>query len=1060
MKPLRLSFSAFGPFPGEESIDFSDLQEGLFLISGDTGAGKTTIFDALCFALYGEGSGSARKSVNMRSDFAKPEQKTYVRLDFAHGGHRYTIIRTPAYDRPKLRGEGMIREQETVCFILPDGTKLDKRAEADAAVEELIGLRIDQFRQTSMLAQGEFLKLLSADSTQRGAIFRTLFETESIERLQETLSQMERAAFGTYEGSLQALRRLSERLELADEELIKARDERSAEPAGLRNDNLPLQWMDKQLEKDRIELQTREEAMQRVQAKQEHDRRSYEALLQAKTLKVQIEETREALQEALEAAESFSAREAALALGKRCLQVLRPALDEVDRLRKLGQELKHSAQEAEDRLVKLAEALALHEAEAKQLEEQSAEQEALRLRLARLTESLPAYDERKRRRAELEQLQKSMKELHERLTELEAEAALRMEKRAALETLLLSEKDWVRRDSSLRGERETLEEQQKRLNKIRQDNAELKAQAESLTRQQQECAEQLQALRQGTESASSAEQAWLQARAAALAVKLEEGKPCPVCGSVTHPHKAAMPEGAPSDEDMKKLRSEADRLRDEYLKKERSYELLKQKLAMRSRKFEEDLAALDRALLESYQTYLSSGEAAAHRLLVKHLDKTETDLRQTEKQIKEAETELREERRHLDLAGPALAELKKTEEEASAERQTKAAELSSNEQALAALKAGLEALDRQLEWADEKQAEETKQSWQNERDQYLAALKRNAELGRTLQQDKSEAERRAAELAGRREEQQRALQAAEKKLAEELKVSGPANEEAVRAMTVTEEELAQQDVRLEEEKIRLQQLQGKYKTLTEMPAPAYSPEKEAELQGLTAENDKLLREAIEAVHVIRERGTRLEALRPQLLKALEHARRTSLEYAQLRELSAAASGNLPGGSRRSFEAFVQAYWFRKVIRGANRRLEHMTDTRYSLRHRITGDDRRKKAGLELEILDRYTGRCRSLSTLSGGESFLTALALALGLSDTAASGQGGLGIETLFIDEGFGTLDRKSLGDAVRVLEGVSRHQLCGIISHVEELKEEIPRQIRVEKGRNGSRILPLLNFC
>lgn len=828
MRPIHMTLSGFGPYPGREEVDFSKLGgKGVFLITGPTGSGKTTIFDGITYALFGAASTQVRDKNSLRSDFAEEETETYVELLFRHKGKEYTIRRSPRYERRKKRGSGVTLSNESALLLEQDARPLETVTEVNKRVEEILGFNYKQFKQLGMLAQGEFMELLLAGSRERVEIFRDLFQTKAYEELQRRLSEEAR-------GLRDRLIDLSSRM---DEVLGQAGFEKT-------------------------ERLLPEEAVHQVKEDWEKER------IGKKQLEEELSKTRKSLKELEEKGAEYFKLEKEL-LGER----------EKNKKRK---------KEWEERVAKAA---SLEAALTELLGKNKAQREKEKKELQALLE------ERKKGQKKQKELSGWERQL------LETEGAIKEKKREEEEVL------------ALLGEfSELSKEQKKQENLKREYEARLKKEKEARARYQEK------------------EELYRRAAIGLAARFLEEGKPCPVCGSLTHPDKAKVSEEVPDQQ-------EVDRYKE---------------LAEEERKRLDEAFAVTREHLGALRKREADIRAACERKGIKD-----------EAEGKEKYRLLQEEEKALGLR---LKEAKDKEKEAK----------------------GLERLLKSLEKQEE-------------------TLKKQAEKSR-LREEK-EAEKLREQLS------KESLKTAEKR-------------------TVFEEGL-----RLEEEK--KERLEATAKRLSLDISSL-----EAERKGLEQKVKELEQRRDFSTARLGQLKTAWETLKIRL------AERKELEekYGVWQDLDNVTKGK--NKDRLVFEQYVLAVYFEEVLETANLRLTEMTSGRYEFRKVRKVEDARTTNSLDIEIFDNYTGKCRPVKSLSGGESFKAALCLALGMADMIEASIGGIRIDTLFIDEGFGSLDEESLDQALKSLLSLTgQKHLIGIISHVNELKERIEQQIVVEKGRSGSHI-------
>ncbi len=869
MKPRKLTMQAFGPYAGTTVVDFTQLESvGLFLIAGDTGAGKTTIFDAMSFALYGEASGGneRRAARSFRSDYADPARETSVELEFSHRGAVYTIGRVPEHERRKLRGEGLAKVKASAFLKMPDGRVFDSIPEVNAAVQGLLGLDREQFAQTVMIAQGDFLKILNAKSADRRALFQKLFSTVRYARFQELLRD-------ACNESGQKLTQNAQQIMYAAADISGAEDPDAESIFGM-------------LKSDPVYAGQAIPLLESLCKTQEERLR----LRRGDTEKMES-----ALLEKTSAAEQALHQNDLLRKLKMTEQSLAEMLTQKDETEQLQQELDASEQAAAvNQHYTVLQSAGKQEAEAKS---------AAEARIAELPALEAAY--------------------------AEAESAYAAAEKAAADIFVLNEK-------KQKAER-ALE-----LLKKRRLAADLH---EKAVVQMTECAADLEQASMLHKKVLLAYRAGL---AGTLAEQLEDGKACPVCGSCTHPAPAEKPAHTPTDADA-------------------------------------DRAA--KAVNEAIARYERQSQAVAEKQQA--LDALAEELSAVCGDEIPDETELQENC----TKAAALAERLSEEQ-----RRTQLV-MQRAERELASKKAA---------------AAEAGTAW---------------ERSRTL----------SCDLAGKYEAA--------------LAASDFPDEAAFLSALRSPEQMMLLRSRLRTYRDRMQQLSGQLEsyrsqcTITE-PLPVEALQQEiAALRKEKAAADAAYQSAARSLQ-----GNQ-KALRT--LVPLTEQRKLLSEYeAEARDLYRTVSGQQTGQMKLSFEAYVQQFYFRRVADAANQRLCFLTNDNYALRCRTEGGSLRGQTGLDLEVYDSTTGAWREVSTLSGGESFLASLALALGLSDVVQQQSGGITLDAMFIDEGFGSLDEQALRQAIRMLSRLADgSRLIGVISHVTELKDAIPAQIRITKDSSGSRI-------
>ncbi len=915
MKPQKLVISAFGPYAGRTEIDFTKLLDhGLFLIAGDTGAGKTTIFDAITFALYGEASGQVREPSMFRSQYAEAGTPTFVEFFFSYHGKNYRILRKPEYLRPKERGQGMTVQKADAVLEFPDGRQpVTKVQEVTRAVERLLGLTYRQFTQIAMIAQGDFQRLLLAGTAERGEIFRQIFHTGIYRDMENHLREEVKGCWKRYD---ELRRSISQYLDGAV--LLEAALET---PEGIEFQELKkngfsgtavrgLELLEYFLTRDREHLEKTDEELSQVHEQIQTQDQKLGRIRQALKLRMELEETEKGISE------------------------------EAPRFLQVSEEWEQAKKEAEV-CEALSERIRMGGEKQKALRELRDCQKSRKEREEALVSGRRTGNEQN---AQLLQLRKNLEEITERLDRL----AFAEQKAQQLE----HERQWT----ELR--LKNLEQWSRRLQKTREEYR----QALEERNQRREAYQQL-------------EQAFLDAQAGLLAERLREGSPCPVCGSVSHPHPAVLLEKAPDKKEVdcqKELFREADgRLYRLSADAHHLAELLTGELEEAERRREEEGkeknsgAKAGRSIMEEVtQVHASLTESRAG-LLIK--------IGEVSEQIREKNGLLRQ-----------LPALQRQAEAMARNLQELELRLAAWDTELEALKARTAKLSGELGDLDEKA------------------------VYRQMEADKGEKERleKALDLARKQYEQ------STKKL-EGLRASRMTLERQLKDVEELDEAL------LEEEK---QRLTGCYQRLSRQKQEYYS-----------------------AVKINGEICRTVEGRQEQLGKA-------EAEYVWMKALSDTAGGTLSGKRKVELETYVQMTYFDRILRRANLRFLTMSGGQYELKRQENGESRKEKAGLDLSVIDHYNGTERSVKTLSGGESFQASLSLALGLSDEIQERAGGIRLEAMFVDEGFGSLDEEALNQALKALHGLAEgDRMVGIISHVAELKERIEKKLLITKLRDGS---------
>lgn len=913
MRPIRLILSAFGPYAGRTELDMDQLGDsGLYLITGDTGAGKTTLFDAITFALYGEASGKNREPGMLRSQYAAPDTPTEVILTFQYAGQLYTIRRNPAYMRPAKRGGGMTQQAADAEMVLPDGRVLTRRQDVDAAVKDLLGIDRGQFSQIAMIAQGDFLKLLLAPTEERQKIFRQIFGTGRYLELQNRL----KSASGRLSQETDAL---NASVAQYIQGVLCAPEHPLAEKlATIQQGAAPVA-----------------EVFPLLDTLIAQDEQADAALAQE----------RQALEEQLEA-----------------LHLLLGQADEIAKTQRSLTEAQATLHQQEPQLAACEEALQRETVRQPQREEWQQQ-------ITTLQNALPQYDELEATRAKWTTTQAAIKTDTQTLNQLRATLAALQQQVDTLKTEQEQLADAGEQKSRWEADSAALaarQEQYTALIRVADEAATLAAARERA----QEAYRQARAHAEQTAATYAAlNQAFLDEQAGILADALTDGAPCPVCGATSHPAPAHKSAQAPSETELK----EADRA---------------------NRAAAQEMATKSADAAERSGQATAKQQELAQRVAALWSDcpsdeggvRAQTALKEGEVQLTALAQRIRQEeariarRREVEQALPkAEQQLTHTQEEIHRRESTLAAQQST----LDALKQAGERLAAALPFSGRDAA--------------------HAEIGR-LQQQK---------------------QAAQQAL-----------DTATRACTDRRAAVAG----LRDSVARLQaQLQE---------APTIDrAQKEQERAALHTRRDEL--SAAGAAIATRLQTNR--TARDNLSRQRDQLQETEQRLTWVRNLSNTANGNLGGKEKIMLETYIQMTYFDRIIARANTRFMVMSGGQYELKRRIEAENNRSQSGLELDVIDHYNGTERSVKTLSGGESFKASLSLALGLSDEIQSAAGGVRLDTMFVDEGFGSLDEESLRQAMAALAGLTEgHRLVGIISHVSELKERIDKQIIVRKDRAG----------
>lgn len=904
MRPLTLIMSAFGPYAGVTEIPFDQLGgRGLYLITGDTGAGKTFLFDAIIFALYGEASGSAREPVMFRSKYAGEDAETYVILRFMYHGDEYEITRKPEYMRPAKRGEGMTLSRAEATLVYPDGHVVTKSKNVTAAVTELLGIDRSQFTQIAMIAQGDFLRLLYARTEERSGIFREIFHTRAYAHLQEKLKSE------------------SGMLKLRCDEYLKSIEQYKA----------GILWEEEQMP-DADDALTTEALLNELDSTMSRQKRKMEEL------------SRE-IHEADAAMEENSQMIGIARTNRKMRDELAVVTEEIARLKPQAEQLRENLDNLKSRKEQM---------------------EALRMQIRSEEEKLPAYEETDRMKKELDKAKKELagQEQEREKKAKELDETRRKHEKAVNRTEELRDVDVqiVQLEQQLEQSRQKNDTWQKLINllreteRLREDVSDKQGKYCAASANQQEkkrIYEQMQ-------------QRYLDEQAGILSEQLNEGIPCPVCGSVTHPQPAKRHENAPDKDAVdraKKMWEKANTAMQEASENAgRAKGTLDGKVQeLYDRLKTEGIIGEDRRIEEQLNQKLSRENGLLHELQAK--------LKSAEK-LREEKTELSEQKNNLESKIRAIEQTCKEAEERMADLNIKA-ELAQNK-----------IKDRQamLSYATGEEAAASI----NEKRSALMDYEQAMRKAESAYQEKESAYRNTLQTK------------------ETLKEQLSQNEQAQSLEELLEKQSRLTDFRKGRQNVR-QEVAHRYET-----------------------NKRIIMS-------IRLKSRELSEIEKR--------------WSMVKELSNTVNGNLSGKDKIMLETYVQMQYFDRIIQRANTRFMVMSAGQYELKRSVQAENLKRQSGLELDVIDHYNGTERSVKTLSGGESFLASLSLALGLSDEIQAVSGGIALDTMFVDEGFGTLDETALNQAMQALVSLTEgNRLVGIISHINELQERIDRKLIVTK--------------
>ena len=909
MRPLKITMSAFGPYAGEVTLDMQKLgKSGIYLITGDTGAGKTTVFDAISYALYGEASGNYRENTTLRSKYASADTPTFVELEFEYNNEIYKINRNPEYPRPNKRGEGFTKQSANAEIVMPDGSVITKIKEVSAKVEEIIGINKNQFSQIAMIAQGDFRKLLNCETNERSKIFRKIFKTEPYHNIEIKLSSLFNELKRNREKEKSGIEQYINQLKCNENDTLSLELERAKSGDVLIEDVIKLAG--EIINKDTLEYTKTQKSIE------------------------SINEEIEKINSNIKLYENQEATKKAYAKASAKLEELKTKRNECEKAYK-------SAEAQRERLDDLTRKINL------------------------INSKMPKYDELKslensikERAQSFEKSNNLLKLKQQEITLLEKEID---EKSKALEEVkgadLLVQK--------LTAQKEEISKKAEALKELKTEIDRCKTEQKNLKNAQSFAKSALDEYGALENEYNQIYIAFFNEQAGIIADELKDGEPCPVCGSTSHPNLARKSENAPSQADVesaqnlvKKAQEKADKARDTASALKSRFDEIAANVKSAAKK----LFGTDDNVFDDYNSNINA--------LKKEYDCTLALLKTANEK--------------LDLYQKLDKEIPKIQE-------------------------------KQKSLSDEISTLNTQRASDE------AFISENTKRVTSI---KSELDFKSADLA-------------KDKLKEYTNLSS--------------------DIKnaIEKSKNAFDDIKSKYDTQKGTKASLENALKEFKEIDLASLNEKSLKlneykkDVDKTAKLLYSRIDSNKSLVDNISKKRDILKEYDDKYVWLKALSETANGDISGKEKITLETFVQMTYFDSIIRKANIRLLTMSDGQYELVRRSDAETLKKNEGLALDVIDHFNGSSRSVSTLSGGESFMASLCLALGLSDEIQSSNGGIKLDTMFVDEGFGSLDGEALDRALSALTSLSQgNRLVGIISHVDALCDRIDNKIVITKDR------------
>ena len=1091
MRPLYLELAAFGPYIEKTEIDFSLLGDGLYLVCGDTGAGKTTIFDALTYALYNRPSGENRTGEMMRSKYATPEQPTYVRLEFSYGGREYTVERSPAYERKSKRGGGTTVQPAAATLTLPDGSVITGIDQVNKKIEgDILGLTHGQFKGIAMIAQGDFMKVLCASTSERQEIFQKLFRTHGFARLTDELRELtgdKKAARDKISTHIAAVLSgisyekdspLYERAELVRQGNAAPGESKEVIAALLKSDSDAASSVGEEIERLSTSLGEINIILDRAGKKKallSELERAKAALIQSEQLQKEKKAELDMAKQKLPEAESLEKQAAKL-------EAQLSKYEELDSLTKTRAELGSKLAGDKKELDKQTERAAALKAELENVKRQTealsdaelkAEQAASQGELAkkeqqRVMSLSGRLSERMSTSEAVGKLKRSAEGLAAKVQKFEADISKKGGELSDLESKAAEYADIPVRLANAKSEYDGILKGAREIGQLLDDISAVKQSLERHKNAAEECIEAKSILDREKRTYEQLDEIMRLEQAGILALGLRPGEACPVCGATEHPAPARLHENVriPTKEELdaaKRRRDKAQRGLDDRLLKAQSLNGAALGLKNRTldaavrllgedtvwedaeKKANEKKAAFDEQANEKAALILKLEEKADQAALAaKELTEKRAELEGTREKLHKAQQNLNDTSGELKTYEGRLLSLDEELQKGLYEQFGQSDIAKADEM----VRESLSQLDRRLKALADEHDVQLKRARQraelergrpglergiDESDKMISKLSQEiAALNSRLEQNNERCRGLAGELS---------FESYDKAKAQTAKLSADAAE--IRKA----DELAQQAL-ADAEKAQAA-AKGRNDAL-EKSIAQYPDEDEKKALDEKAQAELLLARKQKEKAGLDTKISVNARIAAQLEKAYGELECAESDYAVVKELYDTNSGNMTGHDRVSIESFVQAAYFDNILARANRRLKLMKGGQYSLKRAKTQKGS-AKTGLDLDVIDHDNESLRSVKTLSGGESFIASLALALGLSEEIQASSGGIRLDSMFVDEGFGSLDNEVLSEAIDALGSLSDGQRSvGIISHVSELQSSIDHRIEVTHSPSG----------
>lgn len=1050
MKPIQLSMTAFGPYPHEEIIDFEALKgRYLFLITGPTGSGKTTLFDAMSYAIYGESSGSMRPSDSFRSQFATEDELTTVTFEFELHGHRYKVERIPKQWRPKSVGEGYTEQkpEATLYFLTQSKRPVSGVTQVTRTLEELIGLSEEQFKQIMMIPQGEFRQLLVATSEEREKVLKRLFDTTIYRQIQERLAKRASSLYASIKDKSTQRDALIGTLEWSQFYDASEWEQLQKEPIDEQIERFLLILKDERSQmKDKEQtIKKQQQVLEDIKKKREHQNtvnQRFDRLEELSKNQKDLEDKKETIVQMERMLEKANKAE-------------RVSIYEKTWRDRLGDyEEDQKAHELSVGQLKTYE-------EAYKVQKELYEKEQSEASVNRLKELEIAVDQWERLTACRQKLteisdkygkiQKEEEEIKVKLEQQEQKIEKQKQAKTEMDQWKLHLATYQMEEQKLRDNLDKLDQQESELERYEEMFRQLMIYQNSDKKIGVAIQANQEKLNIRREQFKSMRQDFLNQQGAILAAELEDGKPCPVCGSLHHPKPMESSDHYLS---MDEIEAQENALH-------RFEEQLTEQINQQTR-----LVARIEQIIDQYDVFMQwcnrkgvvwskEGEETpvdACKRLKALLNEEKTAYKKQQKQQIERKQRLDAKEREL-----------KGQLDNEEQSQKRIEEMTTRFNALHEMRLRLEAQREQVQeeysllcgrmkmeedisdenmMALKKQVESTYQLMLKQRDEIIMYYEK---VSSQREQENVRLNQLTAQLQRSLSKMNRA-----KKDYDEMRFSqGFVSEEEYKKASLTQEVMEEYKEKIEEFYARQQSIKSEMQTI-QSDLQGQEKKELASIDQRIHDLEIDFQEQTKTYTLLNDRLMRTKKTLDQVRRLHQSVHEEEAVYKQMGFLANYAQGRNP--AMLSFERFALAAFLEDILDAANSRLKYMTDGRYQMKRSHKLERKNRQSGLDIDIYDYYSGKSRSIKTLSGGESFKASLSMALGLSDVVQSYAGGVRLDTMFIDEGFGTLDQESLDSAIACLAQLKESgRLVGIISHVQELKERIPTQLRVQVGQSGS---------